>query len=225
MLRVARRVSRGTPSDVLSLPYEERKKSRLRVTSERGQDVAIMLERGSTLRDGDLLAADGGEVLAVRAAAERVSEVSSADGLALTRVAYHLGNRHVPLQIEAGVLRYQHDHVLDGMVRELGLEVGQRMAAFEPERGAYAHGGHGRVGHEDAHAHAHGYEDVHVDVDVDGRAHADEPAHAHDHKGGQVAHSHAAARDPGTRPSARRMSSDDTSPTLRARVDSSSEDR
>ena len=67
MLRVARRVSDGTPSDVLSLPYDERKKSRLRVTSERGQEVAITLERGSALREGDLLAADGGEVLLVRA--------------------------------------------------------------------------------------------------------------------------------------------------------------
>lgn len=158
MLRVARRVSRGTPSDVLSLPYEDRKKSRLRVTSERGRDVAIVLERGSTLRDGDLLAADGGEIVAVRAAAEMVSEVSSADALLLTRAAYHLGNRHVPLQIEAGVLRYQHDHVLDGMVREIGLEVGTRMAAFEPERGAYANaGGHGHGGEDESgHGHGHG---------------------------------------------------------------------
>jgi urease accessory protein len=151
MLRVARRVSRGTPSDVLSLAYDERKKSRLRVTSERGHEVAITLERGSTLRDGDLLAADSGQLLVVRAAAESVSEVGSADALALMRAAYHLGNRHVPLQIEVGVLRYQHDHVLDGMVRELGLQVSQRMAAFEPERGAYAHAAHAHAGSSHGH--------------------------------------------------------------------------
>lgn len=158
MLRVTRRVSHGTPSDALSLPYDERKKSRLRATSERGQEVAITLERGSALREGDLLAADGGEVLVVRAAVEEVSEVRSSDALALMRAAYHLGNRHVALEIAAGSLRYQHDHVLDGMVRGMGLEVVPRMAAFEPERGAYAHA----HGHGDERGHGHG-------LDVDAR--------------------------------------------------------
>jgi urease accessory protein len=165
MLRIARRVSHGTPSEVLSLPYDERKKSRLRARAESGREVAIVLERGSMLRDGDLLAADGGEIVVVRAAEESVSDVSSADALLLTRAAYHLGNRHVPLQLELGGLRYQHDHVLDQMVRALGLEVVPRMAAFEPESGAYARGhvhgsdvdAHGEHEHPHPHLHSHGH--------------------------------------------------------------------
>jgi urease accessory protein len=140
VLKVQRRTDTGTPSDVLALPYDDRKKSRLRAITEQGREVAIVLERGSQLRDGDLLAADGGEVLLVRAAPEQVSDTSSADARLLARAAYHLGNRHVPLQIELGALRYQHDHVLDAMLRELGLEVIVRTAPFEPEAGAYAHG-------------------------------------------------------------------------------------
>src|SRR5688572_17574254 len=106
MLRVERRVREGTPTDVLSLPYDERKKSRLRVRAESGREVAVVLERGSSLRNGDLLAADSGEILSVRAAAESVSDVTSADAVLLAKAAYHLGNRHVPLQIERGALRY-----------------------------------------------------------------------------------------------------------------------
>jgi urease accessory protein len=158
MLRVERRVQEGTPTDVLSLPYDERKKSRLRARAESGREVAIVLERGSSLRNGDLLAAESGEVLLVRAAAESVSDVTGADAVLLARAAYHLGNRHVPLQIERGALRYQHDHVLDEMVRALGLVVTPRMAAFEPEGGAYAGGhshGHSHSHSHDGHSHGH----------------------------------------------------------------------
>lgn len=157
MLRVERRVQEGTPTDVLSLPYDERKKSRLRARAESGREVAIVLERGSTLRNGDLLAAEGGEILLVRAAAESVSDVTSADAVLLAKAAYHLGNRHVPLQIERGALRYQHDHVLDDMVGALGLLVTPRTAAFEPEGGAYA-GGHSHShGSSEGHTHSHGH--------------------------------------------------------------------
>ena len=79
----------------------------------------------------------------IRAAAETVSEVRCNDPLQLARACYHLGNRHVPLQIEAGLLRYQHDHVLNEMVQGLGLEVSVRQAPFEPEPGAYGGSTHG----------------------------------------------------------------------------------
>lgn len=166
MLRVERRVQEGTPTDVLSLPYDERKKSRLRARAQSGREVAIVLERGSSLRDGDLLAAESGEVLLVRAATESVSDVTGADSVLLARAAYHLGNRHVPLQIAQGALRYQHDHVLDEMVRALGLLVTPRMAAFEPEGGAYAGGhshAHGSSEHEHSnrHEHSHGHSHEH----------------------------------------------------------------
>jgi urease accessory protein len=159
MLRVERRTSQTpspAPTDVLSLPYDARKKSRLLARSEKGREVAVVLARGSVLRDGDLLEADSGDVLLVRAAAEAVSDASSADALLLARAAYHLGNRHVPLQIQLGTLRYQHDHVLDAMLRVLGLQVTARTAAFEPEGGAYA----GQIAHhEHADEHEHGTED------------------------------------------------------------------
>jgi urease accessory protein len=176
MLRVERRTHTGTPSDLLSLPYDERKKSRLRTRSEKGVEVAIVLERGRVLRDGELLAADSGEVLLVRAAVESVSDATTPDARLLARAAYHLGNRHVPLQIELAALRYQHDHVLDALLRELGLQVTARMAAFEPEAGAYA----GGAAHGSA-AHAAGLHDHHVHAHDVGR-HVHQPGHdGHEH--------------------------------------------
>jgi urease accessory protein len=174
MLRVERRVVSGAPTDVLSLPYDERKKSRLRARSEAGHEVAIVLERGSSLRHGDLLAADSGEILLVRAAAESVSDVTSADAVSLAKAAYHLGNRHVPLQIERGALRYQRDHVLDAMVLALGLQVTQRTAAFEPESGAYS-----------GHSHSHGDEHEHGQKEhVQSQAREDDTRrHAHEAQG------------------------------------------
>ena len=94
----------------------------------------------------DLLASVDGTIVVVRAAAEPVSEVRCDDPLLLARACYHLGNRHVPLQIEPGFVRYQHDHVLDEMLQGLGLSVAVCQAPFEPEPGAY--GGHG-------HSHSH----------------------------------------------------------------------
>lgn len=140
MLHVETRANANAiPGDTLTLFYDERKKSRLRARTDAGHDVAIVLPRGTSLRDGDLLLATTGEVLAVRAAKEIVSEALAAAPVLLARAAYHLGNRHVPLQIIEGVLRYQHDHVLDGMLRELGLSVSKKQAPFEPESGAYSH--------------------------------------------------------------------------------------
>lgn len=159
LLRIGKRVSAGVASDALALPYDDRKKSRLRARTERGVEVGIVLERGSALHDGDLLQADTGALIAVRAAPESVSEAVTSDALLLVRAAYHLGNRHVPLQIGAGWLRYQHDHVLDGMLRELGLEVSVGKKAFEPEGGAYSRGhGHGHgLDHDHGHGHDHGH--------------------------------------------------------------------
>jgi len=181
MLRVERRASAGAPTHVVSLPYDERKKSRLRVRSEAGQELAIVLERGSTLRDGELLAAESGEIVLVRAAEEAVSEVVSEDALLLARAAYHLGNRHVPLQIAPGVLRYQHDYVLDGMCRELGLEVVKKSAPFEPEGGAY--GGHTHTHATGDHALAPRYRPVRSGVRStrSDEERAEEEQHSHPH--------------------------------------------
>jgi urease accessory protein len=132
------------PDGTLSLPIEQRVRSRLRVRLDDGRDAGLFLERGTLLRGGDLLGSQEGLVIRVIAANETVSTIHSDDPVLLARAAYHLGNRHVPLQVEAGWLRYQHDHVLDDMIRQMGLEVVVEQAPFEPEAGAYqqAAGGH-----------------------------------------------------------------------------------
>jgi urease accessory protein len=134
----------------LVLPFGERSKSRLRAILDNGEEAGLILERGSVLRHGDLLLADDGRVIEVRAAAERVSTIHTNDALMLARAAYHLGNRHVALQIGAGWLRYQHDHVLDDMLRGFGLDLVVEELPFEPEGGAYVAASH------HTHPHPHG---------------------------------------------------------------------
>jgi urease accessory protein len=132
---------RRTTSGRLVLPFELRSRSRFRARLESGETVGVQLPRGEILRGGDQLLADDGRVVDVAAANEEVSTVRGDDGAQLARAAYHLGNRHVPLQIGADWIRYGHDHVLDDMVRGLGLRVCAESAPFEPESGAYhAHG-------------------------------------------------------------------------------------
>jgi urease accessory protein len=142
-----RRIEREAPAgsqhgDTLTLPFELRQKSRLRARLDGGEEVALLLPRGRVLRDGDLLQADDGLVVRVCAAVEDVSTAEAESPHTLARAAYHLGNRHVPLQVGAGFVRYQRDHVLDEMVRGLGLSVRAERVPFEPEGGAYADHGH-----------------------------------------------------------------------------------
>lgn len=128
-------------TDTLTLPFDRRCRSRQRVRLDSGTEAAVVLPRGILMRDGDLLTdADGRHCVRVAAATETLSEVAATDARTLARAAYHLGNRHVALQIGHHWLRYRHDHVLDGMIAGLGLEVRAVQAAFEPEEGAY--GGH-----------------------------------------------------------------------------------
>ncbi len=122
-----------------TLPFDERQKSRLRIQLDDGRDAGIILERGTCLRHGDLLQSANGAVLRIVAAPEPVAKVSCDDPLLLARACYHLGNRHVPLQIEATCLRLQQDHVLEDMLHHLGLHAQHEMAPFEPESGAYGH--------------------------------------------------------------------------------------
>jgi len=152
MLELTRRLDHGEPGATLTLPLDKRVRSRLRVTLDDGRAAGVYLERGQVLRDGDLLGSADGLVVQVRAAAEPVSEAPCDDPLLLARACYHLGNRHVPLQIEPGLLRYPHDHVLDDMLRGLGLQPAFAEAPFEPERGAYGGAAHGH-GHHGGHAH------------------------------------------------------------------------
>ena len=144
MIRIEKLLSEAASHDAtLSLPIDQRIKSRLKVTLDDGQKAGLFLPRGQVLRNGDLLQSTEGLVIQVQAAPETVSTVHSDDARTLARVAYHLGNRHVPLQITRAWVRYQHDHVLDEMVYGLGLEVTVEDAPFEPEAGAYKSAGHG----------------------------------------------------------------------------------
>lgn len=133
----------------LLMPFELRCKSRLRTRLESGEEVGVFLERGAVLRGGDLLEANDGRIVLVVAAPEAVMEVRSSEALILARAAYHLGNRHVAVQLQTGLLRFAKDHVLGGMVSGLGLTVLEAIAPFEPEGGAY--------GAQRGHAHPHGH--------------------------------------------------------------------
>ncbi|WP_176510115.1 MULTISPECIES: urease accessory protein UreE [Pseudomonas] len=151
MIVLTRRIEASeSVTGTVTLDVDSRIKSRLRVVLDDGREAGLMLERGHLLRGGELLAdAAGNQVIRILAAPEAVSTVRCDDPHLLARAAYHLGNRHVPLQIEPGLLRYQHDHVLDEMLRGLGLTVLAEQAPFEPEAGAYQSAPH-------SHSHSHG---------------------------------------------------------------------
>lgn len=143
----------------VSLPIELRIKSRVRVLLDDGREAGLMLPRGVLLRGGDVLKSDDGLLVKVIAQVQTVSSVFSNDALLLMKAAYHLGNRHIPIQIEKQFVRYLHDHILDDMIRGLGLAVVVSKEAFEPEAGAYQQmgGGHSH-GENDEHKHEHHHE-------------------------------------------------------------------
>lgn len=157
MLSAEQIVTSATAVDeTLTLPFDVRQKSRFKTTLDSGRELVVRLPRGSHVHDGTLLKTLEGLVIRVRAASETLSVVEAADPLLLARAAYHLGNRHVPLQIELGRLSYLHDHVLDDMLHRLGLHVVLHQGPFEPEHGAYgghAAGGHASHGHDHDHGH------------------------------------------------------------------------
>ena len=126
------------PNATLTLSFDQRNKSRLKTTLDDGRAVGIVLENGNSLKNNDILINDDSEVIIqIKAALETVSTVYCNDTLQLARACYHLGNRHVSLQIDPNFIRYQHDHVLDDMLQGLGLEIQVEHAPFEPESGAY----------------------------------------------------------------------------------------
>ncbi|MBI2312677.1 MAG: urease accessory protein UreE [Betaproteobacteria bacterium] len=142
----------GAPYGTLVLPYDGRSRSRLRVRLASGEEVALFLPRGTVLADGDHLRGEDGRVVRVVAAAEQVYRVECHDAVQFARCAFHLGNRHTPVQLlgAAGghhTLRILEDPVLKAMLEGLGAHVEREMAPFQPEAGAYG-GGHHH--HDDA---------------------------------------------------------------------------
>ncbi len=143
MIRFIRKTDRPQRiAATLTLGWEQRNKSRLRVILDSGEAAGLFLERGTVLRENDLIVSADGMVVRVRAARETVSTVFCADSRLMARACYHLGNRHAAVQITENRIRYPHDHVLDAMIEKLGLEVNTEQAPFDPETGAYGSGGH-----------------------------------------------------------------------------------
>jgi urease accessory protein len=125
------------------LPFDLRCRTRLRALLSTGIDVAIVLRRGSMMRGGSILhSADGSHIVEVIAADEELLEVQADDAFGLLRAAYHLGNRHVQLQVLPGALRLPYDYVLADMVVRMGAKAAKINAPFDPEPGAYSAGGH-----------------------------------------------------------------------------------
>jgi urease accessory protein len=163
----------------LALPFEMRQKSRFKAKLASGEEVGVILPRGEILRGGDLVTASDGRVIEVVSQPEKLLHIErdSEKPVDLAKIAYHLGNRHVPVEVGEGYLRIAEDHVLERMVEGLGAKVTRVTAPFEPEAGAY-----GGVGHEhgaakihDHHHDDHGH-DHHDDDHDDGHGH-----HGHDH--------------------------------------------
>ncbi len=147
-------------TDSVALTYDSRKRSRLRVKLASGREAGIFLERGEHLQGGDRLgSADGSAVVEVVAAPEKLIEARADSPLLFARAAYHLGNRHVPVQIipepGGGRLLFQTDHVLAEMVRGLGCAASETLAPFQPEAGAYG-GGHQHADDDELHDPGHG---------------------------------------------------------------------
>ncbi|CAB1275063.1 urease accessory protein UreE [Candidatus Nitrosacidococcus tergens] len=143
MLLFDRRLSSETPATLeMAFTFEERERSQLRFHLSDGQEAAFQIERGTTLTVGDKLGTAEGLVLEIQAKPEELMEVQAQDSLDLIRSAYHLGNRHVRLQIDKERLRLPFDYVLEEMLVQIGVKVTKVIAPYQPESGAYGGGHH-----------------------------------------------------------------------------------
>ncbi|MGC3986013.1 MAG: urease accessory protein UreE [Pseudorhodoferax sp.] len=171
----------------VELDWDVRQKSRFDATDSQGRQLGVFLPRGTAVRGGDVLVAEDGSLIRVLAAPQDVLKIThcTAHGTPfdLVRAAYHLGNRHVPIELKPDHLKIEPDHVLADMLRAMHLIVTPVAEAFEPEGGAYGaqghghdhhdHGGHAHHDHDHDHGHGHGHAHQH------GHGHA----HAHRHDG------------------------------------------
>jgi urease accessory protein len=132
----------------LTLPYDLRRKTRQLARLDSGEEIGLLLPPGTILKDGDVLESAEGDRLRIAAAAEPILFVTASDSEKLTRAAYHLGNRHIPVEIGDSFLRLEADPVLKEMLERLDVRVSERNEAFNPESGAYG-GGH-RHGHDES---------------------------------------------------------------------------
>jgi urease accessory protein len=182
-----------TPADTVVLDFDDRHRRRMAMTGTRGLEFLLDLENAVALRGGDALVLDDDRLIEVVAAPEPLLEIRGVDPQHLVRLAWHLGNRHLPTQIMGRGLRIRRDHVITAMLKGLGARVIEIEAPFDPEGGAYAGGGHAHAAENEppghaahghgSHGHAahdhgdHHHHDEHCDHD-----HHHGHSHAHDHK-------------------------------------------
>ena len=174
-------------ADTVVLDFDDRHRRRMAMTGTRGLEFLLDLESAVALRGGDALVLEDGRLVEVVAAPEQLAEIRGADPQHLVRVAWHLGNRHLPTQITTRALRIRRDHVIEAMVKGLGARVIEIEAPFDPEGGAYAGGGHEHAPEPEAPSHGHDghHHDHHEHDESCGHHHGHDHhshSHAHDHK-------------------------------------------
>jgi urease accessory protein len=168
----------GNAADSVVLDYDDRHRRRISLQATHGLSFLLDLAEAVELRGGDALVLEDGRLVEIVAAPEPLLEIRCADPLHLARVAWHLGNRHLPTQIMQKAIRIRRDHVIADMAKGLGARVIEIDAPFEPEGGAYA-GGHA---HSNSHDHGHGHSHSHE--------HDDDHSHDHSHAHGHHHHRH-----------------------------------
>ena len=198
MIHVSRLISQGRGlapvllkrAITVSLDWDVRQKSRFDATDSLGRSIGVFLPRGTVVRGGDVLVLEDGSLVRVIAAPQPVLHITHCTEhgtpFDLIRAAYHLGNRHVPIELKPDHLKIAPDHVLSDMLRAMHLIVREDSLAFEPESGAYDKQGHGHD-HAHGHVHEHGHEEGpahHTHPHEPGHTHDDSQHHGHEHKHG-----------------------------------------
>jgi urease accessory protein len=176
-------------ADTVVLDFDDRHRRRMAMTGTRGLEFLLDLENAVALRGGDALVLEDGRLVEVVSAPEPLLEIRGADPHHLIRVAWHLGNRHLPTQIMPKGLRIRRDHVIEAMVKGLGARVIEIEAPFDPEGGAYAGAAHA---HAEAHAHggAHSHAEAHAHAGHDHGDHGHDHDHDHHHHDEHCEHEH-----------------------------------
>jgi urease accessory protein len=183
------------PADTIVLDFDDRHRRRMAMTGTRGLEFLLDLENAVALRGGDALVLDDNRLIEVIAAPEPLVEIRGVDPHHLVRVAWHLGNRHLPTQITAKGLRIRRDHVIEAMVKGLGARIIEVEAPFDPEGGAYADAGHASEhGHADEH-HAHDHHGAHDHAGHDHSSHDHDGHHHNEHCEHEHHHGHPHAHD------------------------------
>ena len=177
----------------VTLDWDTRQKSRFQVTDSQGRELGVFLPRGTTVRGGDVMVAEDGSLVRVVAAPQALLRITACTAhgspFDLVRAAYHLGNRHVQIELKPDHLKIEPDHVLADMLRAMHLIVSEVEEGFEPEAGAYAAGGHGHAhAHDHGHSHGHGHSHDHkpaarktIAIQAAPAPHVHGPGCGHDH--------------------------------------------